>query len=248
MSDYPLMSIVIASYKRSGYLHHQLNSLRKNINYPNYEIIVSDDGSEENDLRQKITNKFGAKLLLNEHGGMGATFNAAIRVAEGNYLLHLEDDWECTRDCLRHEIQIMQTWDDIGCVRVARSAQRESLPIYELRSLDYGEVVQIIGDHPPRAWAFNGAPRLQLKNIYEQIGYYREDLCPGDADTNLSQRFHETYNKRVAFLKRSFKHFGHHSAGGWREKHKDLGHWGDRYPDVIPMDFDEKIFQKKGLV
>lgn len=237
----PQVSIIIASYKRSGYLHHQLQCLVNNLEYPNYEIIISDDGSGENELRKKIAEKFHATLFLNEHAGMGATFNAAIRAAKGKYLLHLEDDWECTQDCLVDEVQILETWNDIGCVRVARSAQRESLPIEEFRQLN-GKAIQIVGNQPPRAYSFNGAPRLQRKDIYETIGYYKENLCPGDADTNLSQRFYEVCKMKVAFLKRSFSHFGHHSSGGWRESHKDLKPWGNRYPDIVAVDLDKRNF------
>lgn len=246
--SFPLVSVIIASFKRSGYLYHQLNSLRKNIDYPNHEIIVSDDGSEENDLRQEITNKFEAKLLLNEHKGMGATFNAAIRAADGDYLLHLEDDWECTKDCLCDEIKIMQTWDDIGCVRVARSAQREGLPMEGLRALDNGHAVQIIGNCPPRAWAFNGAPRLQFKNIYEQIGYYREDLDPGNSDTAMSKQYLEKCHLKVAFLKRSFQHFGHFSANNWRDGTPQEQEWKRKYHNIIPVNFEEKKFEELGLL
>lgn len=245
--SHPQVSIIIASYKRSGYLYHQLKSLKDHLTYPNYEIIISDDGSGEDELRKRIAQKFNATLLLNEHKGMGATFNSAIRAAESKYLLHLEDDWFCTQDCLIDEIKILETWDDIGCVRVARSAQRESLPIEEFRNLN-GLSIQIVGNQPPLAWCFNGAPRLQRKDIYETIGYYREDVDAGNADVNISKQYLAHCNLKVAFLKRSFRHFGHHSSGDWRTGTPQELEWKRKYKDEIPVNFVEKKFKELKLL
>ncbi len=243
----PLVSIIIASYKRTGYLYYQLKSLTDNLKYPNREIIISDDGSDKDELLKKIAQKFNATLLLNKHAGMGATFNAAIRSAKGEYLLHLEDDWQCTQDCLMDEIQILQEWDDIGCVRVTRSAQRESLPIEEFRNLNRA-AIQIVGNQPPRAWAFNGAPRLQLKSVYDKIGHYREDLNPGNTDTAMSKQYTEMSDLKVAFLKRSFKHIGTHSADGWRDGTPQAEEWLRKYKNDIPVDFNEEKFKELNLL
>ena len=91
----PLVSVALASYNGEKYIEKQIKSILQQ-DYPNLELIVSDDGSTDNTI--KILNKYGDKIkvLHNKRHGMLNNFANAMRNCNGEYIaLSDQDDiWE----------------------------------------------------------------------------------------------------------------------------------------------------------
>ena len=66
----PLVSIIIPVYNGSDFIHEAINSAL-NQTYKNLEIIVVNDGSNDNGETEKIINSYGKKIKY--------FFNAAKR-------------------------------------------------------------------------------------------------------------------------------------------------------------------------
>ncbi len=67
--------------------------------YPNFEVIVVDDGSVSNDALEYLSSlqssnpyRFPLRVLLESNRYLGAARNCAARMAEGEYLLFHDDD------------------------------------------------------------------------------------------------------------------------------------------------------------
>lgn len=87
-----VVSIVIPCYNDAKYIEQSVYSAL-NQTYPNKEVIVVDDGSNEETkavlkkLEPKIT-----KLITQENQGQSTARNVGIREAEGDYILVLDSD------------------------------------------------------------------------------------------------------------------------------------------------------------
>lgn len=89
---FPLVSIVVLNYKRLSALEQTLQSVVAQ-QYPNKEIIVVDNHSEENVAA--VVQKYGADIRLIElDANLGACGgrNVGIRVAKGELIITLDND------------------------------------------------------------------------------------------------------------------------------------------------------------
>lgn len=88
----PLISVIICVYNGEERIATVLESLRE-LDYPDYEVIVVDDGSSDSTLEMVRRFDF-VKLLELDHGGLSAARNAGAAVARGEILAYTDDDCE----------------------------------------------------------------------------------------------------------------------------------------------------------
>ncbi|MHC8412235.1 glycosyltransferase [Pseudomonas sp. Hz4] len=91
----PYISVIIPTYNRLRLLPTVIEAWRivdRHTNFP-YEIIFSDDGSEDGSVEflEQIFD-LPIRVLKNDHGGASKARNAAIRAASGERLLIIGDD------------------------------------------------------------------------------------------------------------------------------------------------------------
>ena len=99
-SDTPLVSIIIQTRDREEYLRPLLDSIHARTRYPQYEIIVVDNGSTDPDtlaflaaLETEAPWAGRARVIdLPEEFNWSAGANAGAAVANGDYLLFLDND------------------------------------------------------------------------------------------------------------------------------------------------------------
>jgi glycosyltransferase involved in cell wall biosynthesis len=88
--DLPLVSVVIPTYNRWAFLHEALDSVRSQT-YGPIEIIVADDGSE--DETSRLRNSGNLRVVRLSHSGRpGRVRNAGAREASGRYIAFLDSD------------------------------------------------------------------------------------------------------------------------------------------------------------
>ena len=109
MSKSPLISVIIPTFNSEKFLEAALSSALEQT-YSNIEVIVVDDGSEDNSCQ--IVESFAArdgrvKLLKMEHtGNVGRNSNNAIKTSNGQYIAKLDSDDVWRKDKL--DAQLMQ--------------------------------------------------------------------------------------------------------------------------------------------
>jgi GT2 family glycosyltransferase len=89
----PLVSVVIPAYEAAPYIGQALESVFAQ-NYPNYEVIVVNDGSPDtSDFGSAIHNYLDRIVYLKqENRGPGAARNAGILQARGEFIAFLDSD------------------------------------------------------------------------------------------------------------------------------------------------------------
>lgn len=96
----PLVSIIIPTKNRVELLAACLKSIFTKTTYPNYEVIVVDNGSDDwscRELYSALAREHGARFTLIDHPGLfnfGRMNNVAAKEARGEFLLLLNNDTE----------------------------------------------------------------------------------------------------------------------------------------------------------
>ena len=92
-SPSPKVSIIIPVYNGSNFLSEAIDSALAQT-YKNIEIIVINDGSNDNDATEKIAKSYGNKIKYyhKENGGVATALNLGIEKMTGDYFSWLSHD------------------------------------------------------------------------------------------------------------------------------------------------------------
>lgn len=96
LQSFPLVSVILPTHNRSALLARAINSVCAQV-YPNWEIIVANDGSTDDTaaVMEQFRDKLGddrLRALKISHGGVCAARNAALARARGEFIAYLDDD------------------------------------------------------------------------------------------------------------------------------------------------------------
>lgn len=119
----PLVSVCIVTYNQASYICEALDSvLKQDVSFP-YEIIVGDDGSDDDTPRllRAYQQKHPERIRLNLHetnnGGIPARDNmiANLRSARGTYIALLDgDDYWISDDKLQRQAAFLESHPDVS--------------------------------------------------------------------------------------------------------------------------------------
>ncbi|MGI8605112.1 MAG: glycosyltransferase [Verrucomicrobiales bacterium] len=85
----PRFSIVICTYNGAATIRETLEGVRR-LAYPNYEVIVVDDGST--DATAAMVAEFDVRLICTKNQGLSEARNVGWRAADGEHVAYLDDD------------------------------------------------------------------------------------------------------------------------------------------------------------
>lgn len=86
----PLVSVIIPCFNQGKFLAEAIASVQKQT-YPDIEIVVIDDGSNDN-TREVATSFANVQYLWQANAGLSAARNAGIARSKGEYLVFLDAD------------------------------------------------------------------------------------------------------------------------------------------------------------
>ena len=87
--EWPRISVAICSYNGSRTIREVLEGLKR-VEYPNFEVIVVDDGST--DATAAIAGEYNCRVISTENAGLSSARNTAWRAADGEIIAYLDDD------------------------------------------------------------------------------------------------------------------------------------------------------------
>jgi GT2 family glycosyltransferase len=96
--DWPRVSVVVCSYNGAATMGECCDGLRA-LNYPDYEVIVVDDGSS--DATASIAADYGFHVISTENRGLSNARNTGWQAASGEIVAYLDDDASPDPDWLR---------------------------------------------------------------------------------------------------------------------------------------------------
>jgi len=237
----PLVSIIIVNRNGLDHLKRLFKDFVDNVQYPSYEIIVVDNDSQDNSVAflEEISNVLPLKVIRNnENQSFSRSNNQAAEIAEGKYLLLLNNDVEPTHGWLNHMMKSATQSENVGAIgarlvypdcsgsrhnkRNSFKIQHEGIAFKEedgfIKPYNWGngEPFRIRGQlDEPRA-AVTGAALLVEKDKYFQVEGLDEEYIYGYEDVDfclklLQKGYNNIYcSKAVLF----------HYEFGTQEKHK----------------------------
>jgi len=192
---YPFISIIVPVYNEGIVLQNSIESLL-DINYPNYEIIIVNDGSTDDTAsiaeelvgHQKGRNGLVKISLINKpNGGKAKALNAGIQYSESQFVLCMDGDSQLTPNSLRMGIRHFID-PVVGAVAGNVKVQNRKHLLTDLQALEYLEGLNMPRSSQGFLQMVNIIPGpigLFRKTALRDAGFYSSDTFAEDADITL---------------------------------------------------------------
>lgn len=114
----PLVSVLILTFNRTDLLRKCINSVTRS-DYPKLEIVVSDNGSEE-DIAGFVRKNFKKRRIKvvrsNKNKGLTGGFNFGFKFSRGKYVMVLSNDTRIGKTSISSMVAMMEEDEKIGIV------------------------------------------------------------------------------------------------------------------------------------
>jgi len=184
----PLVSIIIPAYNEEKVIANTIESTLE-INYPNKDIIVIDDGSNDDTLQiaRRYQDK-GVKVLHKTNGGKASALNLALTFTRGEIIAILDADTLAARNSLTEIVKVFENEKDIAAVAGNIKVRNKKNWITWCQALEYVAGIQIAR----RAFDLFGAITIVpgalgcfRKSVLVDTGGYDKETLVEDFDTTI---------------------------------------------------------------
>jgi GT2 family glycosyltransferase len=104
----PKIAVVILNWNGKNFLEQFLPSVLSS-SYPNYEVIVADNGSADDSIEFLQNNYPGIMVIrFDQNLGFAKGYNEALKQVESDYYVLLNSDVEVTKDWLEPMVQLLE--------------------------------------------------------------------------------------------------------------------------------------------
>lgn len=180
MSVNPKVSILIPVYNGSNFIKDSIESAL-NQTYKNIEILVINDGSNDNDKTENIVKSFGDKVryIKKENGGVASALNLGIKEATGEYISWLSHDDAYMPNKIEKEIEVLEKLENKETIIFSNFELMDEFGI-TFNKTDYAKNMNVEkfcqGIYPVLMGTVNGCTTLISKKCFDGVGLFREDL------------------------------------------------------------------------
>lgn len=190
-SSLPMISLVVPAYNEGIVIQAALRSLLL-LDYPNFEIIMIDDGSTDDTYEKALVvareqQDIPLRVITKRNGGKAEALNTGMTAAHGEFILNMDGDSKLSsntlRACIRH-FENPKVGAVAGNVKVVN---RENI-WSKIQALEYVEGLAMARKAQSFMRAVNIIPGplgMFRKTVLQQVGGYDHDTFAEDCDLTL---------------------------------------------------------------
>ena len=181
MKSNPKVSIIIPVYKGKDFMREAIDSALAQT-YKNIEIIVVNDGSDDNGVTKNIAESYGTKIRYfeKENGGVSTALNLAIDNMTGDYFSWLSHDDRYYPNKIESQIKYLKQFDEKTILYSDYDLMDENSNVFARSIKDHNELTEK-PEYALLRGSINGITLLIPKQAFKDCGYFREDLrCTQD--------------------------------------------------------------------
>jgi poly-beta-1,6-N-acetyl-D-glucosamine synthase len=187
----PMVSLVVPAFNEGLVIQAAIRSLLL-LDYPNYEIIVIDDGSTDDTYEKALavaaeSTVIPVRVITKKNGGKAEALNTGMSKARGEFVLNMDGDSKMSpnvlRACVRH-------FDDPKIGAVAGNVKvinRENI-WSNIQALEYVEGLAMARKAQSFLRSVNIIPGplgMFRKSVLQEVGGYDHDTFAEDCDLTL---------------------------------------------------------------
>jgi glycosyltransferase involved in cell wall biosynthesis len=188
-SQLPFVSVIIPCFNQARFLDDALASVMAQT-YPHYEVVVVDDGSDDN--TQEVACRFpGVRYVRQRNAGLSAARNTGLRRSGGDFLVFLDADDRLEPDALERGLSLLSEHSAAAFVAgKCRYIAVDGTPVSEqpardLRGDAFAALIRRCHIHPP-------AVAMYRRSAFDSVGTFDEQLSPC-ADYDMYLRIARQY-------------------------------------------------------
>lgn len=212
----PKVSIVMVNYNGLNYLKRTIPRIL-DLDYPNYEFIVVDNGSSDGSI-EFLKNKKEVRLIQSPRvSEKNYACNYAIKRAKGDYILLLDNDILINEmSILNNLLNGARSLNDFGAYSLAffNEGMKKTknygvyLGYYYVKETRYLEFNRVKKMHNSEISSLHGIGIFIEKDMWEKLRGYEENLKFGGDDIDLGLRISLHGFKNYLYSKSLQKHIG----------------------------------------
>lgn len=246
----PLVSICIPTYNGEKFISEALYSA-VNQTYPNIEIIISDDQSQDSTLKfvRDIGDHLDVKFSIFHHtpNGIGSNWNNCLKHANGEFIKFLFQDDILNPNCIEEMVNLAGEDDDIGLVFAQREIIGDSKSMkYAINDIqeDFESIFE--GSEIIRRADFFDNPKNKIGEPPSVLLKYEAIEKIGLFDERLKQSLDYEYwyricnDYKIGFIKKPLTQFRMHECQASNVNTKTIVI--DKF--LLPLIFVKKYFWK----
>ena len=190
-SSLPMVSLIVPAYNEGPVIQAAMRSLLA-LDYPNYEIIVVDDGSTDDTYEKAMvvareTTTLEVRVITKRNGGKADALNTGIALARGEFVLNMDGDTKLSPNTLRACIRHFEN-SKVGAVAGNVKVLNRENTLTRIQALEYVEGLAMARKAQSFGRVVNIIPGplgMFRKSVLQQVGGYDRDTFAEDCDLTL---------------------------------------------------------------
>ncbi|MCD6529762.1 glycosyltransferase [Candidatus Bathyarchaeota archaeon] len=184
----PKISVIVPAYNEEKTIEKCLQSLTR-LDYPNYEVIVVDDGSTDGTLKE--VEKFRSnrvKVFHQENMGKANALNRGIRESEGEIIVTVDADTILSEDSLKHLCIRFVEKPKVGAVAGNVKVHPASGVLNALQSTEYTTGINLTRKAESMLGCVMIVPgpiAALRREAVEKAGFFSDDTFAEDFDVTI---------------------------------------------------------------
>ncbi len=183
---FPKITIIVPAFNEATTITNCIKSLQ-NLDYPNFEIIVVDDGS--NDATYEVANQCkGVKVFQQKNQGKPIALNNGISHSSGEIILTVDADTELDRDALKPIANRFACNNKLGAVAGNVKVKREPTLLNTIQSAEYATGINLVRKGQSvlgTVMVVPGPVAALKKEAIEHVGFFSDDTFAEDFDITV---------------------------------------------------------------